>query len=39
LAPDLGGTERAVLVTLVLWLVILGFVPRILVDPATVLLR
>lgn len=39
LAPDLDGRERFVLVLLVLWLVILGFAPRILVDPATELLR
>lgn len=39
LAPDLDGRERFVLVMLVLWLIVLGFVPGILVDPATELLR
>lgn len=39
LAPDLDGPERLVLVVLVLWLVVLGFVPGLLVDPATELLR
>ncbi len=39
LAPDLEGSERFVLVVLVLWLVVLGFVPGVLVDPATELLR
>lgn len=39
LAPDLDGRERFILVLLVLWLVVLGFVPGVLVDPATELLR
>lgn len=39
LAPDLNGAERLVLVVLVLWLVVLGIVPGVLVDPATTLLR
>jgi NADH-quinone oxidoreductase subunit M len=39
LAPDLNGAERLVLVVLVLWLIVLGFVPGVLVDPATELLR
>ncbi|HYW30261.1 MAG TPA: proton-conducting transporter membrane subunit [Gemmatimonas sp.] len=39
LAPDLEGGERLVLVVLVLWLVVLGLAPGLLVDPATALLR
>jgi len=39
LAPDLEGGERLVLVVLVVWLVTLGFVPGVLVNPATELLR
>jgi NADH-quinone oxidoreductase subunit M len=39
LATDLEGGERLVLVGLVLWLVVLGFAPGLLVDPATELLR
>ena len=39
LAPDLDGAERLVLVVLVLWLIVLGFVPGVLVNPATELLR
>lgn len=39
LAPDLNGAERLVLVVLVLWLIVLGFAPGVLVDPATELLR
>ena len=38
LAPDLDGAERFVLVVLVAWLIVLGFVPGVLVDPATTLL-
>ena len=39
LAPDLDGSERLVLVVLALWLIVLGFVPSVLVDPATELLK
>jgi NADH-quinone oxidoreductase subunit M len=39
LAPDLDAAERGVLVVLVLWLVVLGVVPGVLVDPATRLLQ
>jgi NADH-quinone oxidoreductase subunit M len=39
MAPDLDASERLVLVVLVVWLVVLGFVPGLLVDPATELLR
>lgn len=39
LAPDLNASERLVLVVLVLWLIVLGVVPGVLVDPATELLR
>jgi NADH-quinone oxidoreductase subunit M len=39
LAPDLGPPERLVLVVLSLWLIVLGFVPGVLVDPATTLLQ
>jgi NADH-quinone oxidoreductase subunit M len=39
IAPDLETSERLVLVVLVVWLVVLGFVPGVLVDPATELLR
>ncbi len=39
LAPDLDAAERGVLVVLVLWLVVLGVVPGMLVDPATRLLQ
>jgi NADH-quinone oxidoreductase subunit M len=37
-APDLLGGERVVAVTILAWLVVLGFVPRLLLGPLTTLL-
>ena len=38
-APDLLGRERAVAVTLLAWLVVLGVAPGVLVDPLSALFR